>query len=162
MKGKEGKVVRTISIFVLAVLLLAPMSINAAESDETKETMEVLSNEVTGTWKAIGPEGRKIYAVAIDPSNTSTIYAGTDDGVFKSTDGGESWSATGLTNTNVNALAIDPANHSIIAGTDDDVYRSTDGGGHWYFSVGPSNVNGLAIDPTNPDIIYASALTLGI
>ena len=47
---------RTISIFVLAVLLLAPMSVNATESDETEETMEVLSNDVTGTWRAINSQ----------------------------------------------------------------------------------------------------------
>jgi hypothetical protein len=84
---KEGRVMKKLSIFVLAVLLLPPMSINATESDETEETIEVLSNEGTETWSAInsGMTDTTVLALAIDPSNPSTIYAGTDGGgVFKS------------------------------------------------------------------------------
>ena len=61
-----------------------------------------------------------VYALAIDPTTPSTLYAGTgSDGVFKSTDGGGSWSAvnTGLPGTAVvvDALAIDPdhARHAL-------------------------------------------------
>ena len=57
------------------------------------------------------------YALAIDPINTNTVYAGTYHGVRKSTDSGTTWSAfnTGLTNLNVYALAIDPT--MLYAGT---------------------------------------------
>ena len=44
-------------------------------------------------WKRIGFEGEPINTLAIDPEATATIYAGTDKGLFKSTDGGSSWSA---------------------------------------------------------------------
>ena len=50
----------------------------------------------------------------------TTLYAGTWGGVFKSTNGGGNWSAvnTGLTDTYVNALAIDPATPATLyAGT---------------------------------------------
>jgi hypothetical protein len=60
--------------------------------------------------------------LAIDPATATTIFAGTGDGgVYKSTDGGGSWSALkiGLTGKNVIALAIDPAMPSTLyAGTD--------------------------------------------
>ena len=62
-------------------------------------------------WTTNGPEGGLIVAVAIDPTTPSTVYAGTyGGGVFKSTNGGGSWSAvnTGLDNASVFALAIDP------------------------------------------------------
>ncbi len=56
-------------------------------------------------------------------------------GVFKSTNGGAAWSAvnTGLTNTDVYALAIDPATPSTLyAGTvSDGVFKSTNGGAVW-------------------------------
>src|SRR5436190_1676610 len=71
-----------------------------------------------------------IPALAIDPTTPSTLYAGTitldaanmftGGGVFQSTDGGGSWSAvsSGLTNTGVEALAIDPTTPSTLyAGT---------------------------------------------
>lgn len=44
-------------------------------------------------WKRVGFEGEAINTLAIDPGETATVYAGTDKGLFKSTDGGSSWSA---------------------------------------------------------------------
>ena len=55
-----------------------------------------------------GPPGGEVNALAIDPSNPATLYAGTErGGVFKSTNGGSSWTAvnSGLTITFVPALA---------------------------------------------------------
>ena len=86
------------------------------------------------TWTTHGPEGGLIYALAIDPVAPATLYAGTDSGgVFKSTNGGESWTAVnaGLTNTTVLALAIDPsAPATLYAGTfGGGVFKSSNGGG---------------------------------
>ena len=48
--------------------------------------------EAKGPWTSIGPEGGFVQAVAIDPDNTSALYAGTlGGGVFKSSDGGAHW-----------------------------------------------------------------------
>jgi len=65
-----------------------------------------------------------IQALAVDPSNPTTVYVGTGAGVFKSVDGGDSWSAlnTGLTSTAIRALAVDPAAPSTV-------YAATFGGG---------------------------------
>src|SRR5439155_5683947 len=62
-------------------------------------------------WKSHGPGGGTINALAIDPKTSTTLYTGTSyGGVFKSTDGGGSWSTfnDGLTNLFVTALVIDP------------------------------------------------------
>jgi hypothetical protein len=49
--------------------------------------------------------------LAIDPVNKATLYAGTmSAGLFKSTDGRRSWTAMGMTTTEVRALATDSAN----------------------------------------------------
>ena len=69
--------------------------------------------------------GPPFAALAIDLHDQDTLYAGTFDfpyfgydgwdtrnGVLKSTDGGVSWNTTGLTDTGVNALAIDPINQA--------------------------------------------------
>src|SRR5262249_25879505 len=42
-------------------------------------------------WTSIGPFGGTIQSLAIDPQNSTTLYAGTSSGVFKSIDGGLSW-----------------------------------------------------------------------
>src|SRR2546428_81874 len=63
-----------------------------------------------GGWVSHGPDGGVMPVLAVDATTSpSTVYAGTDGGVFKTTNGGGSWSAvnTGLTATRVNALAVD-------------------------------------------------------
>src|SRR5206468_3734344 len=86
-----------------------------------------------------------VTALAIDPQTPTTLYAGTGgSGVFKSTDGGASWSAvnTGLPYSGpsytphysyVPALAIDPQTPATLyAGTSGSgVFKSTDGGASW-------------------------------
>ena len=88
------------------------------------------------TWTPTGPEGGSIEALAIDPHTPTTIYAGTyGSGIFKSTDGGENWTAinTGLTGLLVLALAIDPHTPATVYTAIDTVsiFKSTDGGEHW-------------------------------
>ncbi len=87
-----------------------------------------------GPWRSIGPEDRRasISALAIDPANPMTLYAGTSgDGVFQSTDRGANWSVinNGLTSLNVRSLAIDPTDPmTLYAGTVGGVFQSTDRG----------------------------------
>src|SRR5438132_12764701 len=68
-------------------------------------------------WTTRGPGGGTILAMAVDPTDPSTIYAGAWDyyepfgtGVYKSTDGGLHWGLAnrGLTSTGVYSVAIDP------------------------------------------------------
>lgn len=76
-------------------------------------------------WTSLGPEGGSISALAIDPATPTTLYAGANiGGVFKSTNGGESWSAinTGLISTYISDLEIDPKTPTIL-------YAGTFGGG---------------------------------
>ena len=64
-----------------------------------------------------GPDGGEIRSLAVNPQTPTTVYAGTaGGGVFRSLDGGASWStmSAGLTDTNVPVLAIAPQTTSII------------------------------------------------
>jgi photosystem II stability/assembly factor-like uncharacterized protein len=133
-------------------------------------------------WSSIGPEGGTVYALAIDPDNHSVVYAGTNAGVLKSTDGGGKWFPVnaGLpqpTSAFVNggpyirSLAIDPQNTATVyAGVSffgDEtfaepsgrgVYRSDDGGTSWHAAnTGIENriVYALAIDPATPTTLFA-------
>ena len=84
-----------------------------------------------------------VSALAIDPQRPQTLYAGSSDYVYKSSDGGGSWTVTnnGMTDSYVYALAIDPKTPSTLyAGTpyvgysgahDGWVFRSTDKGETW-------------------------------
>ena len=110
-----------------------------------------------------------VYSLAIDPTNTQVIYAGTNGGVFKSTNGGSTWSEinNGLTNTDVRSLAIDPTSTQVIyAGTYGGVvFKSTNGGESWESkSLGLANTSvlSLAIDPTSTQTIYAGTWDGGV
>jgi photosystem II stability/assembly factor-like uncharacterized protein len=122
-------------------------------------------------WRSVnfGLTSTAVSSLTIVAQNPSTLYVGTwGSGVFKSTDGGASWGTTGLHQTHVNALAIDPQNARIIyAATHmnaggptwdvDGLFKSTDGGISWT-QLSPSylpQVQLLAIDPRSPNIIYA-------
>jgi len=62
------------------------------------------------------------------------MYAGTDQGVFKTIDGGMNWTIaiTGLTNLNVTALNIEPLTPTTVyAATSGGVFKSLDGGASW-------------------------------
>src|SRR5271157_3102336 len=79
--------------------------------------------------QANGPGGLNIMALCV---SGATIFAGTRDGVHRSTDNGASWTAanSGLTNTNVVAFAV--SGNNIFAGTNGGgVYVSTDNGASW-------------------------------
>lgn len=112
-------------------------------------------------WVNLGPEGGHVADLVIDPSNGSTIYAGTTGGVFKSLNGGGSWNRIndGLIDKQVQALAIDPSNSEIVyAGTSGGVFKSTNGGRNWTpVNSGLSDTCAytLAIAPSDSHIIYA-------
>ncbi len=122
-------------------------------------------------WTSQGPNGGYVYALAIDPATPSTLYAGTaasGGGVYKSTDGGDSWAGAGagLPGLEVYALAVDPAAPSTVyCGTlDGGVYKSTDGGENWtgtFVGIDYGRIAALAIDPTVTSTLYAGAAYAG-
>jgi len=114
-----------------------------------------------GVWTTNGPYGVGVQALAVVAPDT--LYAGTVfGGVFKSTDGGDSWSAinTGLSSTNIFTLQVDPAKPTTLyAGSVlDGVFKSTDGGDTWD-AAGKTPIGyALAIDPTDADTLYVGTV----
>jgi uncharacterized repeat protein (TIGR01451 family) len=108
-----------------------------------------------------------VNTLAINPS--ATLYAGTPFGIFKTTNGGDSWAQAGDFNFNppsINKIVIDPSNpQTVYAGTDRGVYKTTDAGTTWaQFNNGltssfgsPIQPRALAIDPSNTSTLYAGA-----
>lgn len=100
-----------------------------------------------------------VHAIAIAPDNPDIVLAGTEAGVYTTTNSGDLWSisSTGLDHA-VTALAIDPVNPLVIcAGTKQHgVYRSTDRGLNWALLPGLSSnaakILSLVID-ANQDIL---------
>ncbi len=124
-------------------------------------------------WKFTGPPGGSVEAIAVAPSNPSTVYATLDDrvgdeSVSKSTDGGLHWSdaGNGLMTFDIAGLAVDPANPDrVFLASIDGVHRTTNGGGMWTLPSTDLNgtvVTGMAIDPGDADVLYAATQNDGV
>lgn len=125
---------------------------------------------------------QSIGVVRLDPNNPDqVVWAGTGetwtrnsvsvgDGIYKSTNGGQSWNKMGLENSErISDIVINPKNSDEVFvgvmgklwGDSDDrgVYKTSDGGKTWnkIFSVNATTgCSELVADPTNPDIMYAA------
>ena len=123
--------------------------------------------------------------VAIDQNNPDIVWVGTGeannsrtayygDGVFKSTDGGKTWSNTGLNKSyHIGRILIHPKNSDIVwvasegplysNNEESGVYKTTNGGNTWkkILSVKRDGLDigivDLAIDPSNPNTLYAAS-----
>lgn len=114
----------------------------------------------------------QVSALLVDPRDSSTVYASTDcTGVFRSADGGHSWSPAnaGLEPqcASAYALALDPRDPQIVYAADSarGVLKSLDGGGRWALANGGlslTTVFSLAVDPQHPRTVYASTGGLGL
>ncbi len=125
---------------------------------------------------------QSIGAIALDPKNPKNVWVGTGeswtrnsvsigDGIYKSTDGGETWTHTGLEKSErIAKIAVSPKDGDTVFAcvpgalwsdsTDRGLYKTSDGGKTWtQILKGPNLSTGctaIAIDPTNPDIMFAA------
>src|SRR5262249_53569279 len=101
-----------------------------------------------------------VWSLVLVAGSPSTLFAATYDGIFRSTDGGSSWTpvSSGLRSRFVVSLAVDPNSGTLFAGTAAGIFKSADGGAHWG-SVGHGLTNQfvsvLAMHPQSPGILYA-------
>src|SRR5262249_10273606 len=80
------------------------------------------------TWSVAnqGITGRNVGSLVVDPGEPNTVYAGsTAAGIFRSTDGGASWSPTGLTSGTIACLAMSDTNTIYAGAYSGGVYKST-------------------------------------
>lgn len=110
-------------------------------------------------WRYLGPDEFVVYAIAVDPQNSGVIYAGTEKGLFKTTDGGSNWIPTRLEKP-VFRLVTDPVKPAVLyALTEDGIYKSTDSGESWTYSFFVHKgyrATALALAPSKPQTIYAA------
>ncbi len=141
------------------------------------------SNSGGITWTPIFEKEAtaSIGAVAIQQSNPSVIWVGTGEGnprnslnggygIYRSLDGGKSWTLMGLENTrHIHRVIIDPTNPDVIyvgaigspwgAHPERGVFKTTDGGKTWHKILFINNKTGaadLVMDPKNPNKLIAA------
>ncbi|MCP9454695.1 MAG: hypothetical protein NNA18_01125 [Nitrospira sp.] len=113
-----------------------------------------------------------IVVIEPHPTNPDILYVATNDYIYKTRDGGRTWSnlSKGMSHSRVISLAIDPwYPATVYAGTKGDaVYKSHDGGQRWVSmrkglddATITSVVNQLLIDPADSQHVFA-ATTMGV
>src|SRR4051794_2427415 len=86
-------------------------------------------------WMPLGPFGGTIFSLTVAPSDPHRLYAVTGEGLFRSTNGGASWTA--IRGDSTSNVAVDPTRpDTIYVGTESGGeagggQKSTDGGAHW-------------------------------
>jgi photosystem II stability/assembly factor-like uncharacterized protein len=126
-----------------------------------------LSRDGGRNWSVVaGLHGQSIRAFAQAPSAPEILYAGTLEGVFRSSDSGASWTLISPPGSQeiheVESLAIDPLDPNVVyAGTWHLPWKTTDGGQNWQSIkegiVDDSDVFSIIIDPASPSMVFASA-----
>ena len=128
------------------------------------------STDVGVTWTPLTDNLPQIgvSGIAVDYSSSNTIYIATGDkdggdtafvGVYKSTDGGTTWSVTGAMSgvTIAGDLAIHPTNSQILwCVTDSGIWKTIDGGTTWAnVQAGNFSQGSLRLKPNDPTNVYA-------
>jgi photosystem II stability/assembly factor-like uncharacterized protein len=134
----------TLRFFLVLILLGGLVSPLAADS---------------GRWVRIGPDNGYVCALAAAPSRPDTLYAyASSGGVFRSTDGGQSWAfaGRGLEPAFGCSLAVDPRNPGTVytGGGNLGVFKTTNGGERW-IRVAPFFFWDVVAHPKIPGILYA-------
>ena len=110
-----------------------------------------------------------VETIALDPKKPSTLYAGTENGMFQTLDGGAHWSLlkSSVGMSTIFAIVVDPVAPSTIyvSTNGKGLCRTTDGGAHWTtLSKGPrqGTIAGIAVDPLKHTTLYAATSSDGI
>lgn len=100
-----------------------------------------------------------IYALEIHPTNPSIVYAHLVNSIYKTTNGGSTWTITGSStfqslNISVRDIRCHPDEpNRVFAATNIGLLRSTDSGGNWATILG-GDIQEIEFHPLNPDTIY--------
>ncbi|NNF33058.1 MAG: glycosyl hydrolase [Saprospiraceae bacterium] len=146
-----------------------------------------------GLWKTVNHgttfepifDDQSVFSIgclAMDPNNSNVVWVGTGennsqrnlaygDGVYKTADGGKTFTNMGLkTSRQIGKIMIDPRNSNVVyvaaqgqawgPGGERGLYKTIDGGKNWervLFISENTGVSDMEMDPRNPDILYAVA-----
>ena len=152
--------------------------VSAAAGGVWKTTNNGTTFELVWTGDHVASTGD----IGISPSDPDQVWIGTGEGnsrnsispgggIFKSTDGGKTWTFKGLKETQViTRIVVHPTNPDIVyvaalghiwdANPERGLYRTTDGGEHWKLVKSISDKAGfsdIVLDPRDPKVIFASS-----
>jgi photosystem II stability/assembly factor-like uncharacterized protein len=182
--SKQPFILIWLVIALACVPFLTPGSLSFAQDCSNRQasatnfdSVAYKSTDGGASWKTVVDVNTDFLAhqanrIVIDPFDASIVYVGTNNGVFKSANGGCSWrnSSDGITERYVRDWIIDPKTtsnlYALAAKNSGNIYRvpvsnkvfiTVDGGNVWKAVSFDYNITCLAIDPANPSTLYLGA-----
>jgi photosystem II stability/assembly factor-like uncharacterized protein len=145
-----------------ATIYAATASAGVCRSTDSGATWTTLASGLPVDANAYPLE---VTTVAINPSTPAALLAGTTSGLYRSVNGGSTWTAVAAAGSQVAGIAISPSTPAVAyAAIANTIFKSADSGASWTaMSAGlPPNFApvALAIDPTNADVVYLAADTV--
>ena len=163
-----------------------------AGRNQDRRTILFVGSASGGVWRSLdsGTSFQPVFdkmpvqsigAITIDPTNPRTVWVGTGepwtrnsvsigDGIYKSTDGGDTWRRMGLSGTErITRIVVHPKNGNVVYAcapgrlwsdsADRGLYRTVDGGKTWRQVLRGKNsstgCSSVTIDPSNPNVLFA-------
>lgn len=132
-------------------------TINGTESWE-KKTHGMIAADAKMASMALG-----VNALAVDPTNSDVVYAGTTKGLYKSMDQGEHWVKIqgSIQDSYVSAIQVDPSQPSTLyMATSDRVQKSENSGATWVPKINgldATSIRSLQINPSDPRVLYVGS-----
>jgi photosystem II stability/assembly factor-like uncharacterized protein len=164
----------------------------AARHEEDGKTTLFVGAASGGVWKSLdgGTTFKPVFdkqpvqsigSIALDPQNPKTVWVGSGeswtrnstsigDGIYKSTDGGDTWANAGLKNSErIVKIIVDPKDSNTVFAcvpgklwsdsADRGLYKTSDGGKSWSLVLKGGNLStgcaSLTMDPANPQLLFA-------
>ncbi len=164
-----------------------------AAAQKDGKTLVFVGSASGGVWKSTdsGTTFKPVFdkqpvqsigAIAIDPSNHKTVWVGTGeswtrntvsigDGIYKSTDEGETWTNMGLPNSErIVKIVVDPKDGNTVFAcvpgklwsdsAERGLYKTSDGGKHWSLILKGGNLStgcaSISMDAQNPNVLFAA------
>ena len=160
--------------------------------DPTDDSVWYVGVGSGGVWKTVNAgttwepvfDGQSVYSignVTVDPSNPHRVWVGTGedvggrhvgfgDGIYRSDDGGKTWTNKGLkASQHISTIIVHPEDSDTVwaavqgplwsKGGERGLYMTTDGGETWEKTLGGgewTGVTDIVIDPRDPDVLYAA------
>ncbi|MEO6260303.1 MAG: glycosyl hydrolase, partial [Thermoanaerobaculia bacterium] len=173
---------RTNRLILLPLFFLAALSSLAAEPQRKPADRATVSKSPDASllkamqWREVGPyRGGRADAVVGIANEPNTYYFGsTGGGVWKTTDGGQSWRpvSDGFFGGSIGAVAVAPSDPSVVyAGGGEEtvrgnvshgegVWKSTDAGKSWsHMGLEDSrHIARIRVHPSNSDVVYVAAM----
>jgi photosystem II stability/assembly factor-like uncharacterized protein len=184
IQSRSGKAPGNVSSSAFQTALAATRQLPPSPLGQERK---FVSARTTGNWSLVayspiandfgGGASSRIDCIAVDPTNANIVFAGSEGGISRSTDGGVHWSyvSDNIDSQSIKCLAVDPVYPAIVyagTGTRDlfatGIYWSTDGGTTWSLrneiDFYGKTVAKLVVDPatagsTTSTTMYASVIS---